>query len=169
VTERQCCAKNNLDMMITDGSGGSDETFGRIMALDLGEKRIGIALSDPSHILARSLAVIPRKSRSEDFHRIREFVEKHRVLRLVIGLPTLLAGGEGQKAAWVRDYADHLSRTLSIEIVFWDESFTTVDAEKSLRLRGISKGKRRERVDAVAAAFILQSYLDGLQSREFGQ
>ena len=150
----------------SEDSGKND---GRIMAIDLGEKRIGVALSDPTHILARSLTVIPRKSRNEDFRRIQHLVDEHHVLRLVVGLPTLLGGGEGQKAAWVRDYAEQLARTLSLEIVYWDESFTTVDAEKSLRLRGISKEKRRDRVDAVAAAFILQSYLDGLQSREFGQ
>jgi putative Holliday junction resolvase len=79
---------------------------------------------------------------------------------LVIGLPLTLGGEEGQKAAWVRDYAADLGRHIDVPIVFWDESLTTVEAEASLRAQGRRGRKLKARVDAVAAALILQSYLD---------
>jgi putative Holliday junction resolvase len=141
---------------ILDGSGG----MGRLMALDLGEKRIGVALSDQTHSFARAFSVFKRKSRIEDFERIRQIIDDKKVNLLIVGLPISASGVESVKAAWVRDYVADLENYISIEIELWDESFSTVDAEASLRSRGIKGRKRRERVDSVAAAFILQSYLD---------
>jgi putative holliday junction resolvase len=133
---------------------------GRILALDLGEKRIGLALSDESRILARSFAVLKRGSRLADFEKISRIVDEQVVNLIVVGLPVLLSGQEGAKAAWVRDYAAELAQRLGIDLVFWDESFSTVAAERSLRARGKRGQKQRQWVDAVAAAMILQSYLD---------
>ena len=135
---------------------------GRILALDLGEKRIGVAVSDETRTIARSVATLTRRSRLEDFERIRELVDEHAASLLVVGLPLLASGEEGEKAAWVRDYASDLQRSLGLTIQFCDESFTTVKAEASLRERGIRGRRCRQRIDAVAAAFILQSYLDSL-------
>ena len=133
---------------------------GRVMALDLGEKRIGVAVSDETCLIARAHSVFKRTSRLADFERIGRIIDEEGVYLLIVGLPTLPSGEEGSKAAWVRDYAEELDDTIRINIEFWDESFSTVDAESSLRERG-KRGKRsREWVDAVAAAFILQSYLD---------
>jgi putative Holliday junction resolvase len=130
------------------------------MALDLGEKRIGVAISDETRTIARSLAVLKRKSRKADFERIGRIVVEQGVSLLVVGLPVLNSGEEGQKAAWVRDYAGEMHQELALPVTFWDESYTTVQAEASLRERGIHGRRRRKRVDAAAAAFILQSYLD---------
>ncbi|RMG89046.1 MAG: Holliday junction resolvase RuvX [Chloroflexi bacterium] len=138
---------------------------GRILALDLGEKRIGVAVSDPTQTIASSYGVLKRKSRREDFARIAHIVAEQKAVLLVVGLPITLSGVEGQKATWVRDYTAELSQHLDIPCVFWDESLTTVQAEQSLRMRGIRGKKARERVDAVAAAFILQSYLDAQANR----
>lgn len=130
------------------------------MALDLGEKRIGVAVSDETRTLARPLTVFKRSSRAADFYRIGGIAAEQRANLIVVGLPTLPCGEEGVKAAWVRDYAADLARHVPIEVTFWDESFSTVDAEASLRARG-KRGKRmRQMVDATAAAFFLQSYLD---------
>jgi putative Holliday junction resolvase len=133
---------------------------GRVLALDLGEKRIGLALSDEGRVLARSLAVLKRGSRLADFERISRIVDEQAVNLLVVGLPVLLSGQEGTKAAWVRDYAADLANRLGLALVFWDESFSTIAAERSLRERGKRGAKQRQWVDAVAAAMILQSYLD---------
>jgi putative Holliday junction resolvase len=130
------------------------------MALDLGEKRIGVAVSDETGLVARSHTVFKRTSRLADFEKIGRIIDQEAVTLLIIGLPVLLSGEEGSKAAWVRDYGADLAQRLDIDIEFWDESLSTVDAEDSLRERGIHGRKRRSRVDAVAAAFILQSYLD---------
>ncbi|UCG25092.1 MAG: Holliday junction resolvase RuvX [Chloroflexota bacterium] len=146
----------------------NDSDEGRILALDLGEKRIGVAVSDETRTIARSVAVVNRQARRADFRRINELVEQHKVSLLVVGLPLLASGEEGDKAAWVRDYASDLQRNLGLDLKFWDESFTTVKAEASLRERGIRGRRRRQRVDAVAAAFILQSYLDALRTADQG-
>lgn len=134
---------------------------GRILALDLGEKRIGVAVSDATRTIARSLTVLPRKSRREDHERIARIIAEQQANLLVVGLPIPLNGVEGEKAAWVRDYTAELQQHIPIPVVFWDEALTTVQAYDSLRQRGKRAKQAKERIDAVAAAFILQSYLDG--------
>ena len=133
---------------------------GRIMALDLGEKRIGVALSDSTRIIASAHSVLSRKSRLEDTARYAHLIAENSVTLVVVGLPITLGGREGERAAWVRDYAADLAERLPVPIVFWDESLSTVEAQAALRAQGRRGKKLRERVDAVAAAVILQSYLD---------
>lgn len=139
---------------------GFNENLGRVMALDLGEKRIGIAMSDPGRIIASPHSVVARRSRSADFARYNELIRNNEVSLVVIGLPITLSGQEGQRAAWVRDYAADLGRAIETPIEFWDESLTTVAATEALHAQGRRGRKVKERVDAVAAALILQSYLD---------
>ncbi|MCA9962494.1 MAG: Holliday junction resolvase RuvX [Anaerolineales bacterium] len=133
---------------------------GRVLALDLGEKRIGVAVSDATRTIAKSLTILTRKSRREDYERIAQFVAEQQANLLVVGLPVPLNGVEGEKAAWVRDYTAELQQHISIPIAFWDEAMTTVQAYDSMRQRGKRAKQAKTRIDAVAAAFILQSYLD---------
>ena len=133
---------------------------GRILALDLGEKRIGVAVSDPTRTIAQSLTVIMRQSRPQDYAHIAQLIATHQANLLLIGLPVPLNGLEGSKAAWVRDYTAELQQHIPIPVQFWDESLTTVKAYDSLRQRGKRARQAKDRIDAVAAAFILQSYLD---------
>ena len=135
----------------------------RIMAIDLGDKRIGVAISDQSWLIASAHGVINRTSRKSDFARVNAIVEELDVVRIVVGLPTLPSGQEGTRAAWARDYAAGLSEATGVEVLMWDESLTTVDAQESLRERGVRSNKQRDRIDAVAAAFILQSYLESIR------
>jgi len=130
------------------------------MALDLGEKRIGVAVCDATRTIAKAYGVLGRKSRQEDFQRYADIIIQEEVTLLVMGLPVPLSGVEGQRAAWVRDYTAELARYIDVPIEFWDESFSTKQAQASLRARGKRGKKVKERVDAVAAAFILQNYLD---------
>ncbi|MCZ2114797.1 MAG: Holliday junction resolvase RuvX [Anaerolineae bacterium] len=138
----------------------AQQTPGRVMALDLGEKRIGIAISDPTRTIASPHLVLNRKSRADDFARYNILIENQAVTLVVVGLPITLGGEEGQRAAWVRDYAEDLGRNIDVPIVYWDESLTTVAATEALHAQGRRGRKLKERLDAVAAALILQSYLD---------
>lgn len=133
---------------------------GRVMALDLGSVRIGVAISDPTRTIAQSYGVVKRKSRAEDFARYQQILAEQRVTLLLVGLPTTSEGGDSETAVWIRDYIAEFSQQCPVPIQFWDESYTTVQAEDSLRQRGKRGQKARQQVDAVAAAFILQSYLD---------
>ncbi|WP_420642855.1 Holliday junction resolvase RuvX [Candidatus Leptofilum sp.] len=137
------------------------ETYpGRVMALDLGSKRIGVAISDPTRTIAKSYGVVKRKSREEDFARYRQIMAEQQVTLLLVGLPTTSEGEDSDTAVWIRNYIAEFSEQCEVPIQYWDESFTTVHAEESLRQRGTRGKKARQQVDAVAAAFILQSYLD---------
>lgn len=133
---------------------------GRVMALDLGEKRIGVAISDPTRTIAAAHSVIERTSRKADFAAYRQIIADEEVTLLVMGLPVTLSGEDSDQTAWVRDYTAELAENVPVPVEFWDEAMTTIEAEASLRARGKRGKKARERVDAVAAAFILQSYLD---------
>jgi len=147
--------------------GAAAGTKGRIMALDLGEKRIGLALSDESRTLARPFKVLKRSSRVADYESIKRISEEQGIVLLVIGLPKLLSGEEGDKARWVRDYSAQLSQAVELPIEFWDESFSTKDALESMKQRGISRKHQKKRIDAVASAFILQQYLDARENASF--
>lgn len=133
------------------------------MALDLGEKRIGVALSDPTDMIAAGYGAIERSSRQSDFEKLSHIAKENNVNRIIVGLPILLSGEEGTRAAWARDYASALASALEIPVRLWDEALTTVDAEASLRARGFNAKRRRDMVDSVAAAFILQSFLDSVR------
>lgn len=143
---------------------------GRILALDLGEKRLGVALSDERRIVARSFAVLKRHSRAADFARLARIVQEQQVTLLLIGLPVgLTTAGqstepESARVIWMRDYAAELSVAVGIPLVFCDESYSTVEAAASLRARGQSARQQRQRIDAVAAAIFLQAYLDAQAS-----
>ena len=136
----------------------------RILALDVGERRVGIAISDLTGALARPLQALTRSSREEDFAAIATIVAEHDVELIVVGQPLSLDGGVGPQARQVARYAEALAERLSVQIVMWDERFTTMEAEEILRQRRSEKKRRQARasgeLDAIAAAVILQSYLD---------
>jgi putative Holliday junction resolvase len=132
----------------------------RVLALDVGDKRIGVAISDPSQVLARSLKVIERGSRQQDFVAVARLVEKYEVEKVVVGYPRSLDGTVGEQAEKVERYAAGLAESLTVPVLLWDERLSTVSAERLMREAGLRGKKKRERVDAVAAAVILQDYLD---------
>lgn len=135
---------------------------GRILALDLGERRIGVALSDPLRMVARPLTVIRRASRLEDFETIGRLVAMHEVTLLLCGYPLSLDGSEGPQGRRVRRYAEALGESLAVPLELWDERYSTAEAESMMQVsrKNLSPQERRGWVDAVAAAVILQSYLD---------
>jgi putative Holliday junction resolvase len=132
----------------------------RVLALDVGDKRIGVAISDPSQVLARSLKVIQRGSRQEDFAAVARLVEEYEVEKVVVGYPLSLDGKAHAQAKKVERYATGLAESLTVPMLLWDERFSTVIAERLMREAGLRGKKRRKGIDAVAAAVILQDYLD---------
>jgi len=132
----------------------------RVLALDVGDKRVGVAISDPSQVLARSLKVIQRSSPQDDCAAVTRLVEEYQVERVVVGYPRSLDGTVGAQAEKVERYAEGLARALDVPVLLWDERFSTVSAERLMREAGLRGKKKRDRIDAVAAAVILQDYLD---------
>jgi putative Holliday junction resolvase len=136
----------------------------RVLGLDVGERRVGIAISDPTGTVARPLQALVRGSREEDFAAIAALVVEHDVGLVVVGRPLSLDGTEGPQARRVARYAEALAARLPVRLVSWDERFTTVEAEEILRQSRSKREMRRARtageLDAVAAAVILQGYLD---------
>ncbi|MBN1811287.1 MAG: Holliday junction resolvase RuvX [Anaerolineae bacterium] len=144
----------------------------RVLALDVGERRVGIAISDPTGALARPLQALVRSSREQDFAAIAAIVAEYDVSLVVVGRPLSLDGTEGPQARRIAGYADGLADYLPTQLVLWDERFTTAEAEGILRQSRSERKRRRARtngeLDAIAAAVILQSYLDSryLDSRD---
>jgi putative Holliday junction resolvase len=129
----------------------------RLMALDIGERRVGIATSD-SGILATPYGVLYRKSKKEDFARLQHLVTEFRIDRLIIGLPYSLNNHQkiGPQARRIMRYAEALSKTIAIPFDYFDESYSTIDARSYL----LASGQKKVALDAAAAAVILQGYLD---------
>lgn len=137
----------------------------RIMGLDVGDRRIGVALSDEQGTLAGSPTVLDRLGDESDFKTIAELVSQHSVQRIVVGLPLSMDGSLGHQAKKVQSFCQKLAYTVDIPVVTWDERLSTVEAERILRESNVRRNKRKKRRDAVAAALILQTYLDFQRNR----
>jgi putative Holliday junction resolvase len=135
----------------------------RILGLDVGDKRIGVAISDPEEILATPLAIIIREDDEKAIADIVKLVKVHGVARIVVGLPYSLDGSIGRQADKVIDFVERLSQHTTASMETWDERLSTVAVERLLRESGSKKTGKRTRRDAEAAAFILQGYLDSLR------
>lgn len=138
------------------GDGGGT----RILALDPGTKRIGVALSDELGWFAQPLETYERRTIERDVAHVQQLVDEHRVREVVMGLPLRMDGGLGPQADAVRQFVETLERTLTVPVVVWDERLTTKSAERMLIEADVSRKKRKGAVDRVAAALLLQSYLE---------
>ena len=133
----------------------------RVLALDLGEVTIGLALSDPLRITAQPLEALRRVGPKKDLQRLAQLIEEREVGTIVVGLPLLLSGKDGDAARGAREFADKLSRRFpKLKIDLWDERLTTVEAERTLIAADVRRSKRKQVIDTVAALLILQGYLD---------
>ena len=136
----------------------------RILGLDVGERRIGVAMSDPEEIIASPTTIITRDEDNTAIDTIVRLVTQHDIKLIIVGMPYSLNGTEGKQANRVKEFVDKLSEKTSADIELRDERLSTVGAERLLRQTGNKKAKRSPRDDA-AAAYILQGYLD---SRKVG-
>ena len=132
----------------------------RIMALDVGDSRIGVALSDPTEMLASPLTIIRRTNEASDVHTILDLIKEHAAGMLIVCLPLSLSGGAGAQAEKVSDFATSLKSALQIPLEMVDERFSTVTAREFMRETAKKKSRIKKHDDAVAAAVILQGYLD---------
>ena len=137
----------------------------RLMALDLGERRIGVALSDPGQSFARALQVIRRRAGHQDIARISALVREHSVEKIVVGHPLSLDGRAGEQALRIEAMAAELQGAVDVPVVLWDESYSTERARQVMIEAGRKRRERRERLDAVDAAVILQDYMDNERQR----
>lgn len=132
----------------------------RLLGVDYGSVRLGLAVSDAERRLASPLAVHQRQGRERDVEYFRVLVETEEIGAIVVGLPVHLDGREGQKATEARAFGAWLAETTGLPVKFWDERFSTVEAESALWQAGLTHKKRKARRDRVAAQILLQAYLD---------
>jgi len=132
----------------------------RILALDVGEKRIGVAVSDPLGITAQGVDVIQRQGRNRDLEALRRLVLDLGVTRLLLGLPYNMNGTLGNKAMEVQEFGQDLEQELGLPVEYQDERLSTRAVEGTLIAADVRRGKRRQVIDKLAATYILQGYLD---------
>ena len=135
----------------------------RILALDLGKRRIGLAVSDPLGITAQGLANVVRVNKRLDLDAIGRLAAEREVGLILMGNPVNMGGLEGRQSAWGRDFGEALGRRTGLAVRYWDERLTSVEAGRVLRASGISIEKRAAAVDRLSAMILLQSYLDWLE------
>lgn len=141
----------------------------RILGLDFGSKTVGVAVSDPLLMTAQSVEIIRRKQENklrQTLARIEALIEEYQVDRIVLGLPRNMNATEGERAEKTREFAQMIFRRTGIEPFFWDERLTTVAADKLMMEAGVRREDRKDHVDAIAASFILQGYLDYLHNEK---
>lgn len=135
------------------------------IGIDVGSVRVGLAGSDPTGTLATPLRTVPRHPAGRLWAAIAEVAAERGPERLVVGLPRRLDGSEGEVAADARTFAAEAGRRMRLPVELWDERFTTAAATRSLLAQGARRAQRRQRVDAVAASLMLQSWLDARRLR----
>jgi len=128
--------------------------------LDIGDRRIGVALSDPQGILASPLTIINRSDEKLDIEAITNIINQHQVRQIIVGLPRSMDGSIGQQAEKVQAFTQRLHQHTEVPIQFRDERLSTVSAKRLMQAAGKKKTKKKVRDDAIAAALILQGYLD---------
>jgi len=132
----------------------------RALCLDVGDKRIGVSLSDPTRTLAQALKLITRTTLQKDIEELRRTLDEHDVGEIVIGLPKDLSGAMGKRAQSVADFAGEIERRLAVPVVLWDERFSTNEAHRIFEMAQVSHRKRKPFIDMMASQIILQGYLD---------
>ncbi len=138
--------------------------MGRIMGIDPGSARVGVALSDESGLIARPFDTVRRTGDRQAVKALRRIAVENDVTRIVVGLPLSMAGLEQTSSVEARRLAQALESATGLEVVVWDERLTTVQAERAMIEANVRRRRRREIVDRVAAAVMLQSYLDSARS-----
>jgi putative Holliday junction resolvase len=135
------------------------------MGLDLGDKTIGVAISDELGFTAQAVEVIRRKRLSDDFLRIHELIQEYQVTEIIVGFPKNMNNTVGPRGELSIQFSQDLAASCKLPVHLWDERLTTQSATKTLIAADVSRKKRKQVIDKMAAALILQSYMDGKQNR----
>jgi putative holliday junction resolvase len=135
-------------------------SFGVLLGLDVGEKTIGIAASDAMRMIASPACTINRRKFAQDIVQIKDIIKQYQAVGLVIGLPLNMDGSAGRRVQSVKTFASNVARETGLEVQFWDERMSSQVAEKMMLSMDLSRQKRSERIDRLAACYILQGFLD---------
>lgn len=135
---------------------------GCLLGLDYGSKRVGVAVSDSGQTIATPLKVVQHDNAMQ--RHLKSAAEEYAAVGLVVGLPVHMSGDEGEKAKLARQFGDTIAASLQIPIVYHDERFTSKQADNAMTVAGLSRDKRKARIDMVAAQLMLQSFLDSGKS-----
>ena len=134
----------------------------RILGLDLGDRTIGVAVSDPLGFTAQGITTIRRKSLQYDIEELKKICKEYNIEKVLLGYPKNMNGTEGPRCEIVREFAEVIKEQLDSPIQFWDERLSTVAAHRAMLEADLSRAKRKKIVDKIAAVYILQGYLDSI-------
>jgi putative holliday junction resolvase len=160
-SENQLTSETILGKMLDE----TTNSRGRVMALDVGSRTIGLAVTDPLGITAQGLETIRRKNKRTDLAALDSVIRQWGVRELVVGLPLRMSGEEGRQSEKVREFAEWLVKAFKIPVHLWDERLTSVEANRVLRESEISIEKRAAAVDRLAAVLILQNWMEANSGR----
>lgn len=135
----------------------------RILGLDVGDKTIGIAVSDLLQLTAQGITTIYRKNNKSDFQALSDIIEEYSIRKIVIGLPKNMNGTLGPQGEKVQKFGEKIKNKFNLELIYIDERLTTVAAERILLEGDVRRQKRKKLIDKVAATYILQSHLDSIR------
>ena len=136
----------------------------RILGLDVGQKTIGVAISDPLGFTAQGITTIRREKKLKDIEEVKRKCEEYNVKTIVVGLPKNMDNSIGFAGEKIMEFSQLIKEEIDIPIEFWDERLTTVAAHRAMLEADLSRGKRKKIVDKIAATYILQGYLDRLSN-----
>lgn len=134
----------------------------RILGLDLGDRTIGVAVSDPLGFTAQGITTIRRKSLQYDIDELKKICKEYNIEKVLLGYPKNMNGTEGPRCEVVKEFAEVIKEQLGLPIQFWDERLSTVAAHRAMLEADLSRAKRKKIVDKIAAVYILQGYLDSI-------
>jgi len=138
----------------------AEEKSGRLLGLDVGARRIGVAVSDPLGITAQGLETLYRKNKKHDFAHLNRVIREYEVREIVVGLPLRMSGAEGTQAEKIQAFAEDLRKYFKLPVHLWDERLTSAEANRLLRETDLSIEKRGKAVDRMAAILILQGWME---------
>ena len=151
----------NRDVMQPSTDVSGTKPAGRVLGLDVGSKRIGIAVSDLLGITAQGLETLQRQNKRLDFEKLAKVIEKFGITQIVVGYPLRMSGEEGVQAEKMQRFAEELRRRFQLPVHLWDERLTSAEANRLLRETDMSIRRRGQVVDQLAAVLILQSWMEG--------
>jgi putative Holliday junction resolvase len=137
---------------------------GRVLALDFGKKRIGLAVSDPLGLTAQGLETLHRTRVRDDLEALSRLVSDYRVSLILVGMPLHMSGAESRQSEYTREFSARLQQSTGVRVRYWDERWTSVQAGRVLRESGVSREKRAAAIDRLSAVILLESYLDSVRA-----
>ena len=154
-------APGSQNLQSTPDLTPKEHPAGRILGLDVGSRRIGIAVSDPLGVTAQGLETLQRRNKRQDFAALERLIREYAVREIVVGLPLRMSGAEGTQSDKMQEFAAELRKKFRIPVHLWDERLTSAEANRLLRQTDLSIEKRAKAVDRMAAVLILSSWMEG--------